>query len=258
LDGVELVDSWMNSDATLLRKACGDLSEISRKVFDPKVVDRIKTELAQFDHSVSMLTVHNKYLRITHQDQRDEVDRLRMCMDVAEKFGTNRLNTYLGDTPADLEGVSREDAVKACIDTIWQCVEVVQERGFYLLLENHPGLSADDKGYAAVLSGVDSPHLGANLDCKNTRKAGQDPTEFLEREEIICRLMCLHVDNYLDTPEGWNRSVSVDEGDVNIAAVLRKIKQYGYDGWLSIEYGGLGIKKVGRSAAFIRQVWEET
>lgn len=257
LDGVELMDGWFNPAKKCLSDFNVGISRIRQELFVPEIVERVKEEVLGSGHEICMLTVHNRFCRFSEEEKQEEVDHLRICMEVAREFGTNRLRVIAAGWPVEGKDVSRGEAMEACIDAVWRCVEAARQENCFLILENHPGLSADVESYAEIFRRVDSPHFGANLDCKNTRRVNQEPTEFLDREEILSRLMCLHVDNFASTPKGWNRSVSVEEGEVDIATVLRRLKAHGYDGWLSIEYGGVGIEKVARSAQYVRRIWGE-
>ncbi len=256
LDGVEVMDGWFNPSKRVLWHYDGDLLAIRRDLFQPEITRRVKEELAEFGHEVSMLTIHNRFCRFLPEEQREEVEHIRLCGEVAKEFGTDRLRVIASGWPREGEEISHREALEACIDTARLCAEAAQQEGFYLLLENHGELTAQVDDFAEILRRVDNPHFSANLDCKNAGRAGLSPLEFLDREEISSRLMCLHADNYLTTPEGLNRTVAVEEGEVDIAAALRRVKASGYDGWISIEYGGKGFEKIGRSAEYIRRVWD--
>jgi len=76
-----------------------------------------------------------------------------------------------------------------------------------------------------------------------------------------------HLDNFVYDENGGDgdrtgrrlkREIPLDRGEIDVSRILRIIRDAGFDGWLSIEYGGYGegFDDVGQSAAYLRKTWD--
>jgi sugar phosphate isomerase/epimerase len=104
-----------------------------------------------------------------------------------------------------------------------------------------------------------------NYDPSNTLLAGEDPLELLRR--VRHRVVTMHAsDRYL--AEGTLEDLRREEDSVGYAkrlrhgeigrglndydAIFTELKAAGFDGWISIEDGVLGLDQLKRSAEFLR------
>ncbi len=126
-----------------------------------------------------------------------------------------------------------------------------KELGIRFAIENHPTPNFEDfadiaeaiKGYAAV---------GANIDAGIYNMQGYDVIEAaaLLKEKIY------HV-HFKDTCRGKDECLPIGDGDAPMAALLRNLRDGGYDGMVSVEFereGGDPAPGLIRSLAYIRGV----
>lgn len=65
------------------------------------------------------------------------------------------------------DGQSEADGFENVVACLQECAETAQQQGVLLALENHGGLTANAEGTLRLLSAVNSPALGLNLDFGN-------------------------------------------------------------------------------------------
>jgi len=152
--------------------------------------------------------------------------------------------------------MSRSRAIRVTVEGLARVAEFARPYGISLAIENHHdhvGIELED--YVQILNGLNVDNVGVNFDPKHPTRIGRDVMAFLTHPKVLSRLKCTHLDNYSDTVDGWNRNISLDEGDLDVAQVIRTIQRSGYDGWMSIEFGGQDVTKVERSVAYVREIW---
>jgi sugar phosphate isomerase/epimerase len=117
-----------------------------------------------------------------------------------------------------------------------------------------------------MLSFVDSPYLGMNMDTGNTFIAGQDPVAFLEKFKQ--RVGHVHIKDVspslAQSARGDLTGIAVSHcaiGDGvnadNIRRCVEILAACGYTGVLSLECEGMGGPMIERSLAWVRQMLVE-
>jgi len=56
---------------------------------------------------------------------------------------------------------------------------------------------------------------------------------------------------------GFAGKFAIDNGKLDVPAILREIRDAGYDGWLTFEYSGHEREEIARSIELIRKIWAE-
>ena len=150
--------------------------------------------------------------------------------------------------------------VAAIVDNFARCVRQVldetTETGVALGIENHGSLSNDPAFLDAVFAAVDDPRLGMTLDTGNFYWYGHPLSDvYAILERFAPRAKHTHVKNIAYPAEivetkraiGYEYgryAAPLDEGNIDIARVVRILRQAGYSGALCVEnealsrYGG--------------------
>ncbi len=234
LDGLEVPVSWIGPDDS------------------PDSVRDFKARLADNGLSVGMYN-----LALDNWAASGTLDRAKRQVDFASELGTSLLRMLAQRWHPQIKEISRSRAIRVTVENLAQLADFARPYGISLAIENHHDhVGIEFQDFMHILNGIDVDNVGLNYDPKHPTRIGQDYVAFLRHPKMLSRLKCTHLDNYSDTVEGWNRDISLDEGDLDIPEVIRIIKGSGYDGWLSIEFGGHDIAKVERSAHMVRAVWD--
>ena len=234
LEGVELMYGWP---------------------LDWYVLHQVKKLLSEYPLNVSMIVTHNNFCRFTPAEQQEECRILDGYMALAEEFGTNIVRVLAGTWNRIWKETSSRKAVDAVVTTASQCLRRAEEKNMMLVMENHPGMGVDRDILQAIFEKIDSPNFGWNFDMENAyRREGQTGFDFLNEASLLKRLRYVHSKDFIEMPYGW-MPVALGGGGLDVKGMFKKIKDSGYQGWLSFEYGGEDWGEIKRSADYIRETW---
>jgi sugar phosphate isomerase/epimerase len=237
---------------------------------DPKACKKSRAIAADHGLTIPMLCCSPDF---THPDaafRREQVQREKRWIDMTAELGGEFCRVLSGQRRPEL---SREAGLKFAAECISACLEHAAACNVTLILENHykdnywdyPEFAQSTDMFCDLVSRIDSPRFGVNYDPSNAYLAGEDPLELLDL--IKHRVLTMHAsDRYLI--EGTLEDLRREEDQRGYAARLRhgtiggglndydaifgKLKDVGFDGWISIEDGVDGFEQLQESAAFLR------
>ena len=221
------------------------------------LIHRTRQHLSGRALGVSMITTHCDPARFSDELRAAEAQNLIGYVDLATDFGCGFVRVVAGSFDPTWREISMAKALDAVVQTFELALPHAEQAGVVLALENHPGFGVSREVVAAILQRIPSASLGWNFDMENAyRLPGQTAFDFLDDETILGRLVHVHAKNFGESPAGWISDVSLDEGVNDVRAMLAKVKASGYDGWISIEFGGKTREKLRRSVGWLRDTWE--
>lgn len=236
LDGIEFMDNWFQGRAA---------TEVARDA------------VAARGLCTSCVTVHAPVCRPNGEGIDEELDRIRYYMGIATQLGSSILRV-IGTTGSWEPAPDPTAARCVFLEAVEPLLPQAEDMGLRIAVENHHGgILTVSEDFCWLFARCAHPRLGVNFDFKNSLEGGQPPEEFIQCAAVRSRLFYCHLDNFTTTPAGRNRSIAVNRGDVDVEALLHSVEKTGYDGWLSIEYGGeeQTFSHVGASVEWLRQVW---
>lgn len=127
--------------------------------------------------------------------------------------------------------------IEAVVKMLKESVKIAKDHGVVLAIENHIDFTSGE--IYEILDRVGSDHLGVNLDTGNTLRMMEDPVSAAKRlgpytvaTHVKDVSACRHT-----SPEEWYffSSVPVGSGLIDIPAVIRALKESGYQGVLAVE-----------------------
>lgn len=242
IDGVEIMDQWFMPGAPM-------------EDIDRKLMADVQGRLRDLPLAVSAFINHGPHVWKDEARNRVELDKVRFFMDWAAELGTKifRVTTALAD-PQD--GLRPAEGLERFCGMIEILLPEAKARGFVIVLEEHIGLTCTIAKIEPIFARIADPAFGFAFDMKNTLREGESPLVILDKPHIMDRVLYTHVDNFRPTPSGWDRSVTVDAGEVDIRRLVLGLKAHGYDGWFSVEYGGAHVEHVFHSVEWLRKVWQ--
>jgi len=240
LDGVEVMDNWVMRGVM--------------ESTDHALMDAIGARLAALPLHVSAFINHGPHVWDSEEINRRELDKARLFMDWAVALGTRifRVTTAVRPEGANIPDAQAMVTFAGMIETL---LPEAEQRGLVIGLEEHPGFAGTTRKMAALLEHIPDRRFGIAYDMKNTLREGEAPTDLFLYPGVLDRVLYTHVDNFKQTPSGWDRSVTLDAGVVDIRRMVLGLRAHGYDGWLSVEYGGKDLEQVFKSIAWLRGVW---
>lgn len=154
LAGTELTSYYFKEgfDNTYLR-------ELRKRAFDQGV-------------TVSGTAIRNNFCRPASPEKQKDIDSVKRWIDCAAELFAPHIRIFAGSLP---DGADKTTGIQWVAEGIRACLDHASERGVYLGLENHGGITARVADHIAICDVVGKhPWFGINLDTGNYRKNAYD------------------------------------------------------------------------------------
>ena len=151
-----------------------------------------------------------------------QIIELRKWLDVAQKLGATHVRVFGGDKP---EGATTEQAIGYAAETLKRGAELAGARGLIIGLEDDGGLTDYAKETIEIVSRVNSPWAGMNLDIGNFKP----PDVYGQIEMSIPYAVSTHVKTEITQDDGKNVPMDWDR-------VFRMFAAKGFRGYMGLEY----------------------
>jgi sugar phosphate isomerase/epimerase len=142
----------------------------------------------------------------------------RTWIDHASVMGAPVIRIFAGNVP---KGDTEEAAIERCVAGINESLDYAAQKGVFLALENHGGITSTPAQMMKILSGVkDSPWFGVNLDGGNFRT--EDP--YRDMAEIA--------------PYTINAQLkaTIKDQPADLARIIQILRDVNYRGYVVLEY----------------------
>lgn len=241
-----------------------------------EMLRQIKKTADELGLEIVALTPYNSRFNDLDASVREaEEADIRRCIEAAEYLGAKYIRIYGGNFAADdtdPDGKKRE----ALVQSMRRLGDAAQAHNVKLVIENHFNtMTVSAKQSISLSREINHPAVGILYDQANLTFTGQEDYQTaipLQMEKVYY----MHVKDLkfkenqtgfvssdVSHPKEEERNVYtriVGEGEMDWPGILRMVKEYGYDGWLSLEYerrwhpddipdASIGMKK---SAEYLR------
>jgi L-ribulose-5-phosphate 3-epimerase len=202
---------------------------------------KLKRHAFQAGVALVNLSIHQDFVSPNPAERHKWIAHTEKCIEIAYALGVPciRLNSGRWKTIKDFDdlmkargeepippGLKEDDGFQWCIEATQKCVELAEQRGVTLALENHWGLSRTPEGQLRIIEGVNSPWLGALMDTGNFL---EDPYDKLIK--IAPKTVFVQAKTY----PGGGEWYTLDLDYKRIAKILRDA---GYTGYVALEMEG--------------------
>ncbi|MFW6172108.1 MAG: sugar phosphate isomerase/epimerase family protein [Planctomycetota bacterium] len=172
--------------------------------------------------SISSTAVGNKFSLPPGKARQQQIADVKQWIDHASVLGAPVIRIFSGSAS---EQQTVEEARRLAIEAIEECCDYAGERGIFLGLENHGGLTTTADGMLEIIRAVDSPWFGAWMDTGNFR--GEDVYGALKKIAPYT----IHVQVKVTTAVRGEGRQPMDFD--RLSKILGKV---GYRGWICLEY----------------------
>jgi sugar phosphate isomerase/epimerase len=216
-------------------------------------VPQVELALRETGLPVSAYAIGNDFAQPTEAERVTQVRMLREGIDMARRLGAPRLRVFSG---SEKDGVSPDQGFDWIVDGLRTGAVYAAEQGITLVLENHGLFAGRADQVQRIIETVASPALRANLDTGNFLLVNQDPVAAIR--DLAPLAGYVHLKDFRRLPDGAEspdaytgidgdryEGTVIGEGEVDLPAALDALRAAGYDGWLSIEYEGVGEPRAG-------------
>ncbi len=204
LDGCELTSYWFPKEIT------------------PQYLNDIKQRAFRLGLDISGTAIRNDFCLAAGAERDQWLTHTRKWIDYAAAFGAPVIRVFAGVKPKDdTEAV----AVDRCVEGLQESLKYAAEKGVFLALENHGGITATADQLLAIVKRLDSPWLGINLDSGNFSSGG-DPYEQLARIAPYAVNAQIKTEMKID---GKNQPA-------DLGRIVKILKDAHYRGYVVLEY----------------------
>jgi sugar phosphate isomerase/epimerase len=151
------------------------------------------------------------------------LEEIKKWVEVTESLGAPHLRVFAGKLPA---GTTVQQAIEWTVDTLKKACEYAGQKGITLGMEDHQGITQNADACLEIVTRVDSPAFGINLDITNfipTAKADA----YAQIEATVPYATHSHI-----------RDRFQDGQAVDLDRVWRIFARSNYKGFMSAEYEG--------------------
>ncbi|MCC6486310.1 MAG: sugar phosphate isomerase/epimerase [Candidatus Hydrogenedentes bacterium] len=216
------LDDFVRFCADLNLDACEPTSYYFPETITQDFLIHMKELTFRLGLDISGTAIGNDFCVPPGPDRDKQLADAREWIDHAATMGAPVIRIFAGKVP---EGMAEEQALELCIQGIDESLDYAAQRGVFLALENHGGITATVEQMMRIVKGVKtSPWFGVNFDSGNFTSA--DP--YAELEVIA--------------PYAFNAQIKVSmrhqdqRTPADFARIVEILRKAGYRGYLVLEY----------------------
>lgn len=219
---------------------------------DPAYVDEIREKAASAGVTLSNLAISADFTSGDEAEVARQVARVKQYVDLAERLGIERMRHDVACHPG-LPGDDTplfEQALPSIAAASKEIARYAAAKGITTSLENHGFFVQSADRVRRIIHAVDEPNFRTTLDVGNFVCVDEQPEVSVAQN--LPYAMVVHVKDFYIRPaehapgEGWFRSrggkhlrgAVVGNGDIDLRAVARAIKESDFSGYAAIEFEG--------------------
>ena len=232
--------------------------------FNEALIADIKKLSAEIDLPVSNYAVLGDLLKFDPDARKAEVERLKRHIDVAHKLGIRQMRHDISSFRRPLESNTPEAFEREfpiAVETCRELADYAANFGITTLVENHGFFVNGSDRIIRLISAVERENFGMLLDTGNFTCVDEDCTVAVKKCAPLAKMVHLK-DFYIRKTErltgvgglfrcdagSWFSSNSGEymlrgsilaQGDLDVWASLKYIKEAGFDGYVSVEFEGM-------------------
>jgi sugar phosphate isomerase/epimerase len=249
---------------------------------DEGLAGRLAEAAAKRGVPLANYSLNANFLRLTEEELRNEIGRVKKHIDVAEALGAATFR-------CDCAGFRRpiiENTIEKFIEELPVIVRAYEEvskygkeKGIKILLENHGFHANGSDRVRLIIKNVESDNFGHQLDVGNFICVDEAPE--IAVKKMLPFADIVHMKDFyvrpsvrdpgdatqFDCSNAWFRSVGgrylrgsiLGQGDLDIYGIIGEIKASGFDGNIFIEYEGMEDCRYGTKVSLdnLKRIYNE-
>lgn len=218
---------------------------------DEKALSAVKHCAEENGILISCLTPYNSYFNSLDEKVRQaEIACIRKVMDDCQYLDAHYIRIYGGNLLAG-DTQNLEARREKLIESLRYLGDLAVQKNVILVVENHFNtMAVSAKDSAALIRDIAHPAVRILYDQANLTFTGNEGYEeaislqqqyvsYMHVKDLIFLEDKAFVSSDVSHPDEAERNVRtriVGEGILEWPAILKSVKEHGYDGWLSLEY----------------------
>jgi len=152
----------------------------------------------------------------------------KRCIDLANALGSPCVSITSGRA---VPGATVDQSLKFLRESLIELLDYAEPRGVRLGIEYEPGLLVESyKELASLISEMNTPYLGANLDLGHSHVVGEDAEAVISG--LSSKLFHIHME---DIRGRKHCHLIPGEGDVDFSRWFQVLRRHGYDAYVTVE-----------------------
>jgi sugar phosphate isomerase/epimerase len=237
---------------------------------NPELVDTIRDHAESRGIELSNYAIGANFADLDDEAFAAEVERVKREVDIAAALGVKRMRHDVASSPDTSIGHFLQQLPRLT-EACRQVADYALQYGITTSVENHGYFIQHSDRVKAIVQAVDRPNFKTTLDVGNFLCVDENPVVAVASNIGLASM--LHVkdfyyrpasysarDGWFGTSGGnWLRGAISGHGDIDIPGALRKVKEAGYDGYISIEFEGMEECRLGTRLGFeyVKRIWDE-
>lgn len=202
-------------------------AELTSYFFPPDFDDAYLLQLKRHAYlrgvAISGTAIGNIFTHPEGPERREQIEYTKTWIRHAAVMGAPHIRIFAGKAP---KGMSQEAAEKNFLECYNECLELAEEKGVFLGLENHGGIVAEADSLVRLIKTVDSPWAGVNLDGGNFHTV--DP--YGDLAKIAPYAVNVQMKMTL------KRKGVKEREPADLPRLLKILRDANYQGWFILEY----------------------
>ena len=264
MDQLEVLD-WIADNGGEHVEVVIDLSD------NDELTAALVSRAAERNLDISSYTIPASFLQETDSALQAEIERVKRQVDVANALGTKLMRHDAASRPADEATVEQfEKDLPAVAAACQQVADHAKQYGITTSVENHGLHMQSSERVQRLVLATARDNFRTTMDVGNFLCADEDPVIGVKNNITFASLIHMkdfYVRSFAYGPgEGWFRTkrgrflrgAIVGHGDVDMPAVVKTIRESGYDGYLTIEFEGMEDCRLGSRLGMenTRRLWD--
>jgi sugar phosphate isomerase/epimerase len=219
---------------------------------NPELIDAIKRAANEAGIEISNYAVGNNFITDSDEEFQARIAELKEQVDIAAKLGVKFMRHDVASVPPAENTIHRfEQELPKLAEGCRIIADYAAQYGITTSVENHGYFIQAADRVQRLVQVVERPNFRTTLDVGNFMCADENSVASVKKNLPIASVV--HLKDFYWRPawmemgEGWFRTASgnylrgaiTGYGDIDLRSVLREIKSFGFDGYISIEFEGM-------------------
>lgn len=240
-----------------------------------ELADQVRDKAAQLGIELSNYSMPADFVKDTEEEFQAEVARVKEHVDLLHRMGIKHMrhDVTAFTLPEEKRTIQWfEESLEKIVRGSREIADYAAQFGITTTIENHGMAVQHSDRVQRVVTEVNRPNFKTTLDIGNFLCVDEDPIVGVKKNLNIASL--IHFKDFYIRPYDENpgdgkwfltannnylRGSIVGQGDINIRAIVKLIKESGYDGNITVEFEGMeDCKEASRiGMENVKRLWEE-
>ena len=252
------IHDWV-SEAREIGFDYADLSILFFQKLDEKYILDIRNDLDKLNIDIAIINTYTDFTHPSPVKRKNELLKLKDYIDAAYNLKARYVRVTSGQAHPE---TSKNNGIKWAIENILEAAEYAKDTSLQILFENHskPGIwdywdfCFQPDIFLEIYRHIKDSQIKILFDTANILAYGDNPLNLLEK--IVDNLACIHA---ADTEaNGIFKPVVIGMGAVPFKEIFIKLKEYNFDGIISIEEASFTKRKgIETAYKYIKDMWQK-